>query len=344
MAVSSLKTNMSDVSGPRTLIGWHGVRFTLPPDWNLMTYSLDPSEGYLKVDSPDNNMFVQVKWTRPSIKPARSLAGMTMNFIRKHAMKPVVDTSELDLRQVLDNFLKSAEKKTKKTKTSFDCKVKPRSEEANGIRIAHPFSWSGGGYGQGKIWHCKECGKVVIAQVVGQNRDEVGKVAAALLSDFHDHSEGGWDVWALYDLVASIPSDYRLANQNLHFGQLRLEFDKPGGDKIILDRWGLADVLKKRVPIEEWFYNTYDLKRPKVQKTQMQVQGHSAYRVKRKIRDPLDLLRIYKDAGLSMRPAHYYDACCWECEETNKIYAIQVWHNRTVQGLLESVAERCECH
>src|ERR1051326_4996532 len=47
----------------RTVIGWQGVRFTLPPEWNVTGFSMDRDNGYLRVDSPGSGtMSVQVPW------------------------------------------------------------------------------------------------------------------------------------------------------------------------------------------------------------------------------------------------------------------------------------------
>jgi len=39
----------SHTDSPRTLIGWQGLRFSLPPEWNITGFSMDRREGYLKV-------------------------------------------------------------------------------------------------------------------------------------------------------------------------------------------------------------------------------------------------------------------------------------------------------
>jgi len=59
------------------------------------------------------------------------------------------------------------------------------------------FSWSGLGRGQGKIWHCSKCRRIVIAQVIGMAKDgnAMAAVASQLFSSLHDHSETGYDLW-----------------------------------------------------------------------------------------------------------------------------------------------------
>jgi len=331
-------------TAPRTLIGWQGMRFLLPPDWNVTGFSLNRGEGYLKVDSP-GTMFVQIKWNDPQ-GPRRpvTLAGLTLQLWRRWRPKPPKEPEPPDLRAVLDNFLKQVGKQARKAKDTFDYKVKPETQEANGERIAHHFSWTGSGLGQGKIWFCKGCGRTVIAQVVGQRRDNVAAVASELFAEIRDHAEDGWNTWALYDLVAGIPEDFEIRSQKLMSGYLKLEFGRRGGERILLERWGLANVARKKFTLTEWFEQTRQEQNARVTGSETTAQEHPAVCVAGWIRGVFNWLRALRDARPLHRPAARYEGCAWECPETNKIYAVQVWHNVCTQGLLEEVVARCECH
>ena len=63
-------------SAPKqSVIGWQGVRFTLPPDWNLTGFSMDRETGYLRVDAPGNSaMTVQVRWTKANLPETKTLS------------------------------------------------------------------------------------------------------------------------------------------------------------------------------------------------------------------------------------------------------------------------------
>src|SRR5437763_972561 len=137
-------TATKEIAGPRTLIGWQGLLFTLPPDWNITGFSLDRDNGYLKVDSP-GTMFVQMKWTNPGVQRPRTLGDLLLQLWRKARQKPAPAAPPPDLRALLDTFLKQTEKQSRKSKAAFDSKVKPEMKEADGERTAHNFSWSGGG-------------------------------------------------------------------------------------------------------------------------------------------------------------------------------------------------------
>src|SRR6188474_1707032 len=100
----------------RTLIGWGGIRFSLPADWNLTGFSMERGGGYLKVDSP-GTMFVQIKWfsTRDKRRPitvfeiSRRIAEI-LKLSRPH------EVAAPDLRSILDTFLKDTGKQARKAK------------------------------------------------------------------------------------------------------------------------------------------------------------------------------------------------------------------------------------
>lgn len=335
----------NDPSAATTLVGWQGIFFTLPPEWNVSGFSMDRSDGYLKVDSP-GTMFAQIKWHDPNAVRPKSLGGWLFQRFQawKRRGKTVTEATPPDLRVILDDFLRQTGKQMKRGKGTFDSKLKPETKEANGERTAIHFSWSGGGIGQGKIWHCRMCGRVVIAQIVGQARDNVTDVAAQMFSGMRDHGTNGWETWALYDMVAGVPSDFALKQQKLMSGYLKLDFEKRGGERIVLERWGLANVTRKKFTLPEWFRQTCDLRGHRAKESETTVQEHEAIRAEGHVRNPLAKLKALREALFTWRPATCFEACCWDCPETNKMYTLQVWRNRRTKALLEEVAERCECH
>jgi hypothetical protein len=268
-----------------------------------------------------------------------------IGLVRRHR-ESSGDRKGVDLRATLDGFLKQVAKQHRKAKTGFEFKIKPETVEAGGERTAHHFSWTAGGQGQGqgKIWRCSHCGRTVIVQVVGQTRDNLAPVASQLFGSFRCHGCDGWEVWALYDLVAAVPDDFRLKGQILMSGRLRLEFERGRGERLQIERWGLANVTRKRFTLAEWLREAVGAGRNRVAPAETTVQDHPAASVSGRIAGALPWVRALRDAGLPPRPASRYAACCWECAETNKIYAIQLWHSARTVGLLEEVAQRCECH
>src|SRR5690349_10188008 len=124
----------------RTVVGWQGMRFTLPPEWNVTGFSMDRDNGYLRVDSPGSGtMTVQIRWTnaaRPSEGPP---SGYTLlaPYIRKLFRRPEPPIPKPDLKSSLEKMLKETEKQAKKAKSAFESSLKPeRTEGENNERTS----------------------------------------------------------------------------------------------------------------------------------------------------------------------------------------------------------------
>ena len=76
------------------------------------------------------------------------------------------------------------------------------------------FGWRADRKGVGRLWHCAECGRLCIAQVVGSPGGDFTATANDVLASLQCHSaEAGWRTWALYDLLTQVPADYALKGQ-----------------------------------------------------------------------------------------------------------------------------------
>lgn len=337
-------TRTSPVSG--TAIGWQGMRCTLPPDWNVAGFSMDRDNGYLRVDSPGSGtMTVQIRWMNVAKPQAKTPYYLLAPLFRRWLKRPEPPVQEPDLKTNLEKILKETAKQAKKSKAEFKSDIKSeKTEGENDERIAMNFAWSGDGRGQGKTWYCKTCKRLVIAQVVGmaKERDAIGHIASQLLGSLQCHSEDGFDRWALYDLQMDVPGDFRLESQKLLSGYLRLEFAR-GAERIILDRWGLANMTLKRFTLDEWFQNNALLKLKKLAHDEIETErGHTVSRFKGRL--PFGgKLRALREARGSLRrfPSSYVGGI-WKCE--NRIYTVQVFHHRSAETLFDEVIGRCVCH
>ncbi|NLI01627.1 MAG: hypothetical protein GX446_19320 [Chthonomonadales bacterium] len=327
----------------RALIGWDGIRFTVPGDWNVTGVSADRANGYLKVDSPQT-MFLQVKWADPSAARPRTLAGMVTQMLRAVRKQPEPASDSPDLRPTLEAYLKETERRARKQRQQFDCKIRPQTSEAGGERVAVHFTWTGGGVGQGKIWRCTTCRRTVIAQVVGQGKDPVADVAASVFSDMRDHPEGGWTVWGLFDLVMAVPQSFVLRSHKFLSGYIRLEFGDRREGRILAERWGLASIARKKFTIREWLGQMGEAQKHGSEYADVTANGHPAVRATGRVSGLLATLGAVRDSLPSVRPATEYEACAWECDETNKLYVLQTWRPRGASSLMGDLVARCECH
>jgi len=332
------------------VVGWQGVRFTLPPEWNVTGFSLDRENGHIRVDSPGaGTVSVQVRWSNAadSRQGPQTPYYMLAPYFRKWLKRPNPTVAKTDLKQSLEKMLNDTAKDAKKGRAVFESQMKSEKVEGeNGERTAISFSWTGSGRGQGKIWRCNVCNRVVIAQVIGMAKDHniIGNVASQLFATFHDHSIEGFDLWGLYDLQASVPDDFRLESHKLMAGHLQLVFAR-GAERIILNRWGLANITLKKFTEEEWFRaNAYCNTAGFTVTRESMGTGHDGA----KLSAPLPLTARFlalRDAKGSLRqfPTRYAGGV-WHCAQSNKLFSIQVLHNKKSEGLWESVVQRCLCH
>jgi hypothetical protein len=60
---------------------------------------------------------------------------------------------------------------------------------------------------------------------------------------------------------------------------------------------------------------------------------------------PFDCMRMLREARGSLRrfPTRY-EGGVWECPESNKIFSVQVYHNRRTVELWADLIRRCGCH
>ncbi len=334
----------------RTVVGWQGVRFTLPPEWNVTAFSLDRDNGYVRVDSPGSGaMSVQVRWTDASkeVKGPPTPYYLLAPYFRRLLKRPPPPVTKTDLRQSLEKILKDAAKDAKKSHAVFDSQMKSeKTEGENGERSSISFTWTGAGRGQGKIWRCDTCNRVVVSQVIGLSKDHnaIGNVASQLFATFQDHTIDGYDLWALYDLQAAVPSTFRLTAHKLMSGHLQLVFMR-GAERIIIDRWGLANVTLKKFKLDEWFLTNSAIKSANMVRTSTTAFGGHEFISFEGALPVSGRMAAVRDAKGSMRglPTRYSGGV-WHCAETNKLFSIQVFHSRKTEKLIENILERCKCH
>jgi len=311
---------------------------------------MERESGYLRVDAPGNSsVTVQIRWTDATKQDSGPPTAYTLlaPTVRRWLRRPEPMVKTPSLKANLEKMFQDTAKQAKKAKANFESNIKPeRREGPDDERTAMNFSWTGAGRGQGKIWYCSHCHRVIIAQVVGLARDQsaIAAIASQLFASLHDHSENGFDLWALYDLQVEIPDDFRLQEQKLLSGYLSLTFGRRG-EKIILDRWGLANMTLKKFKLEEWFQNnvSVNLKRMKREEVESE-RGHSLARFSGGI--PLALLaRLLRETVGSMRlfPTRY-EGGVWLCTESNKIFALQTLRSKKSDTLWQDVADRLICH
>ena len=301
---------MSDKS-KHTWVGWQGVVARVPADWNLSAMSGSENSGYFRADNT-SSLMLEVKWQKVG--------------------------KQVDLRRKLDDYLKDLQRRARRKRSDFEHKIKTKDAEAL------IFSWRSDRKAQGRLWHCAECGRVMIAQVSGSTSDDISGLASVVLPTIEDHSEDGWRTWAMYDFLAEVPPGYSLEKHQLMSGYIRLAFRKKSS-RLILERWGLANVALKSQTLREWFNDRAgsDLRQYGCSIEEVDFDGEKGIQISGRRTGIGPMLKSAGELLTLRKPAAYLDGYVWVCEESNKVFSIQSMHARD-ENTADQVLERTECH
>ena len=295
----------------RTWVGWQGIVAEVPADWSLAAVSGDDKSGYFRIDSA-GSLILEAKW---------SSAGKSV-----------------DLEARLRDYLSDLRKRSRKRKIDFDSKTK--SKEDGTIT----FSWRSDRKAHGRLWLCDKCNRVIIAQLSGSLNEDVSIPASEVLPTFEDHNEDGWRTWAVYDLIAEVPPGYVLEKHKMMSGYIQLIFRKKS-NRLIIERWGLANVVLKKSSLKDWFRARVDndLAAFDYSVEEMEFDGEAGLKVSGRRGGVLEYLKAAKELLTLKKPAMRLDGYAWVCEQTNKVFSIQSLHTKD-EDISDEVLERVECH
>lgn len=326
---------------PTRLLGWQGLSATMPDDWNLASYGGDHASGNLRVDDDDGARF-ELRWEQPS--------------------------GSVDLSVSVARFVETLERQAKKNKQKFEAAKDPRLISRSRKRKTQLvcFGWTGerdapAGQGWGVSWQCADCGRVIVAQIIGRGRERperVRELATEVLSGLECHGSGGWETWSVFDLRLEVPEEFHLSRSRLLTGRLELEWTRTAPPKMLalfpkrperlaLTRLSLADSLLGRESLEEWACRTSDLRDKKlsfgawtetVVRTHAALLGIGALRDWRKRLGGWLLARFLRQAPASVQMR------LWHCEPSNKIFALTSDLSLSNAHVTNDVLESLECH
>ena len=301
---------MSDKT-KHTWVGWQGVVAQVPADWSLSAVNGSENSGYFRADDTASLM-LEVKWQKVG--------------------------KQVDLHKKLDEYLNDLGRRARKKRAGFEHKIKEK--DAGSLS----FTWRSDRKAQGRLWHCAECSRVMIAQVSGSASDDISGLASVVLPTIEDHSEDGWRTWAMYDLIAEAPPGYSLEKHRLMAGYIQLAFRK-GSNRLIIERWGLANVALKNQRLREWFNIRagHDLGQYRCSIEDIDFDGERGLRVSGRRRGVRQALKSAGELMTLRKPALCLDGYVWVCEESNKVFSIQSMHSKG-EDILDGVLERIECH
>ena len=314
------------------VVGWQGLTVQTPPAWNLVGYGGDAKAGNLRLDNGELE--------------AQGVLGMDIRWIPVKGR--VTDT---DLEKRLRQYLDTVEKSAKRQKISAVVQIKDMADARRPERLGlRGFTWKADRRAVGRIWHCAECGRVIIAQVLGGTRGDFAAIAAEVLQTLQCHAEDSdWRTWSLYDLHTEVPSDYALSGKpQLMNIYVQLPFSRANTlDTITVEQWGVANVQLRNAYLDQWFRDKNRAQEGmlKYAGREADAQGHPALALTgRKIG-----LSYWMGQGLpqmtrGQKPATYFEARVWECPEANKIFLVQSVSRRPQPDVVDAIVERTRCH
>ena len=307
-----------------TLIGWQGLTVRVPKDWSFAAYSGDAKSGYFRVESPASEA-LEVKWSEQKGRPL--------------------------LRRVLGDFRKRLFKDAKRSKLSVEFAEKPRPLSQLRFRGAAPitFRWKTNRTAYGALWYCEECRRVTLAQVVGTASQTLGPLAFDILSSIEDHPAGDKLVWSVYDFTFQAPKDMLLEKHQLQSGHILMELQNKR-DKLVVERWGLANLILKRDTPSGWLSGALypHLKPFKYTKDEeaVHIQGHAAVVFRGRMSGIRWLTVRLKAYTALRRPMDRVFGYGWHCPESNRVFAaLAMSHSaERAENLASSVVESISCH
>lgn len=294
-----------------TTAAWHGIALDIPADWSLVGVSGDEKKGSMRIDSPIASA-VEVRWS--------SAAGKPPDLMAKG-------------RELLSNM----ERGSRKKKIKFTSKIR---EEGDGVT----FEWKGDRIGHGRLLCCKQCDRVIVAQVVSAREENVSQVVQTTLGSIRDHRDDGWTDWGLYGLVFAVPKGFRIHKHVLMSGYLSLIF-RGRMRSLIIERWGLAETLIGSNDLKTWYKKDVqpDVKGFRFGVAEGEVHEHEGLVVTGRA---AGIKQLAKAAALALtlysNPSRF-TGYAWHCKESNRLFSVRASHAPDEQ-IAEPVRDLIQCH
>jgi hypothetical protein len=206
-------------------IAWYGVRFKIPPDWQLGQIGI----RYLLFEDDDGPV-MEIKWT-----PIKG------KFSHQAHLKRLASLQKKQVGKSIKAEPVSAEWET--ALSHFE---------------ASEFSWrSGSTHGRGVILFCATCHNASLIQFFFFFSTKIDLIATNILNSFRDHRDDGQVLWSAYDIRALIPETFELKHYRFEAGRYELSF-ADGGQHIILYRWAPAAVLLRKQDLVQFARSVAD--------------------------------------------------------------------------------------
>lgn len=324
------------------LLGWQGVTLTVSAEWNPASYGGDWDKGHLRVDDEDGPR-LELRWETP----------------RK----------SVDLPRSVDDFLNALGKKAKKEKRVFERERNARVVSPKRKRKAQlqSFGWRGNAQpapnpsqGYGVAWQCEECGRVLLAHILGRGEERPQKtlaMASDALGGMECHGSGGWATWSAFGLQLDVPEEFRLKRAKLLTGRIELEWMRSPDpsllsvlrrpDRLIVQRLSAANVLLELETLDAWTTRVLgepDKRRRFSAPIETTMRDHDAFEIVGRFRDLRLGLRYFVGDKLGRRRTPPPKIVAWHCAVSNKLFALDAEMSPSNAHVPGDVLDSLVCH
>ena len=271
-------------------VAWNGIRFDCPVDWEIGEIGLQ----YLMLETEEGPA-LELKWN-----PVRG------RFRHKSQLKRIAAFHRRRLRKTL--------------------REEPLPEAwAEALADYHTtgFSWHAESVaGRGVIVYCPQCRNATLIQFLYRDSDRSGSVSRRLLASFLDHSQNLTALWAVYDIRAKVPPEFKLQSHRFDAGDFELAFSN-GKQQLRLHRWSPASILLKGHDLKEIAGARFGISGRQSLSIEMVetavAEGHIA---------PSSIWALWKNRLQGTPP--YRCIRLWHVEEKNRILCVQIEGKRPI--------------
>ncbi|MBI5095896.1 MAG: hypothetical protein HZB26_26110 [Candidatus Hydrogenedentes bacterium] len=203
------------------LFAWHGFEINTPPTWELGSYHGGYSSGDATLDD--------------GVSPRLHLTWRTASRRRSPIERMLAK-------------IKKAHRKRWGRNASFEVisavPTCPEGQSQRYVRSSTPEA-------SGLAWWCRACGRSGVVEEY-HSRDNPSSSASPILDSFRDHRDDGTRLWSAYGLSFELPTTYLECRPSLSAGRLRFQLLASARNWCVVERWAMASVHLRRLPLNKW--------------------------------------------------------------------------------------------
>lgn len=302
-------------------IGWMGLTFYVPENWDLVHAKGNRFDGYLRFEE-DGVLRCEIQWT-------------------------LVSAGRVVLDEQVEHYLKSLEQMLRKRGSPVTIRknihIVSRKQVKRNVR---DFMWESNTVGYGMMWFCEECRRALVAQVVGYEGEPVKEWARQVFLSLSDHAEGDWEIWSVYGLKFEAPKGWNMAKSEIAPGKISFVF-RQGEYELSVGRYGPASVLLKGKGLEEFAVEVLGketVERFNIHYRIENLHDHEGMVLVGKDKRSANPFHVFLRRLRTGNPFPQFRGWLWRCERSNRVYLSVGTIAPEHEHLWEHMAQSVQCH